>query len=79
MVSRDNAEGTVVMEALATVPINEDPATYEEAIASTNREQWLGAIREECGSIIRNKTFSTPVLERTVSDSTQSSTPIGSK
>ena len=72
--TRGNAEGTVVMEALATVAINGDPATYEEAIASTDREQWLGAIREECDPIIRNRTFSTPVLERT-----RNSTPIGSK
>ena len=91
MALRGNAEGTEVMEALATVAINGDPAIYEEAIASTDREQWLEAIREECSLIKRNETFSTPVLERTASDSTwsstwtgfpastRSSTPIGSK
>ena len=85
MASRGNAEGTVVREALATVAINGDPATYEEAIASIAREQWLEAIREECSSIIRNKTFNTATLEREAtgtgssSDSTRSSTPIGSK
>ena len=86
MALKGNAEGTVIMEALAAVAMNRGPATYEEAIASTNREQWLGAIREECDSIKRNKTFITPVLERTrsstpigFSDSTWSATLIGSK
>ena len=85
MASRGNAEGTVVMEALATVAINGDPATYKEAIASRDREQWLETIREQCSSLIRNKAFNTATLERTATgtgsatDSTRSSTPIGSK
>ena len=47
MASRGNAEGMVVMEALATIAVNGDPATYEEAIASVDREKWLEAIHPE--------------------------------
>lgn len=65
-----NAESTAATEALTTIAVNGDPATYEEAIY---RELWQEAIREECGSIIRNKTLN--ILTQTAS----STKPIGSK
>ena len=57
--------------------IDGDPGTYEEAMASDEKELWKAAIRKECASIVRNKTFAQD------SDSTStgsiSSRPIGSK
>ena len=51
------------------------PSAYEKAIASTDREQCLEAIREQCGSIIQNNPSSAPKLELTA----LGSIPIGSK
>ena len=64
-----NAESTAATEALTTIAVNGDPATYEEAIYRELRQE---AIREECGSIIRNKTLN--ILTQTAS----STKPIGS-
>ena len=65
------AEADVMVSALMSTAIDGDPNTYEEAMASDEKELWKVAIREECTSIIRNKTF-------TPTDSI-SSRPIGSK
>ena len=75
MVSARTAETDVMVSALMSIAIDGDPDTYEEAMASDEKELWKTAIREECTSIIRNKTFAQ------VSNSTGRipSRPIGSE
>ena len=46
MASKGSTESTAVMEALTTIAVNGDPATYEEAISNAYREQWLWQCRE---------------------------------
>ena len=46
-----------MVSALMSTTIDGDPDTYEEVIASDEKELWKAAIQEECTSIIRNKTF----------------------
>ena len=57
MVSARTAEADVMVSALMSTAIDGDPDTYEEAMASDEKELWKAAIREECTSIIRDKTF----------------------
>ena len=62
-----------MVSALMSTAIDGDPDTYEEAMASDEKELWKVAIQEECTSIVRNKTFAQPSTGRI------SSRPIGSK
>ena len=50
------AEADVMISALMPTAVDGDPNTYEEAMASDENELWKAAIREECTSMIRNKT-----------------------
>ena len=72
----------MLARALAATAINGDPSSYEEAMASPQREQWKIAIREECNSILRNDTFATTTgIGTGVTTGMRSSEkkPIGSK
>ena len=75
MASTRTVEADVMVSALMSTAIDGDPDTYEEAMASDEKELWKAAIREECTSVVRNKTSTQP------SNSTGriSSRPIGSK
>jgi hypothetical protein len=69
-----------MVSALASTAINGDPGTYEEAMASDEKDLWKAAIREECASIIANKTFATEREGPTKGfRSSATGKPIGSK
>ena len=68
------AASELLARALAATAINGDPSSYEEAMASLQREQWEMAIQEEHSSILRNDTFSVALGMRSPEKK-----PIGSK
>ena len=68
----------MLARALAATVVNGDPSSYEEAMASPQKEHWKEAIREECNSILRNNTFA--AMGSAVSTGMPTSNrPIGSK
>jgi hypothetical protein len=55
-----STNGLIIMaKVLASTSINSDAFTYADAMDSPQRDDWKGAMEEECTSIPPNNTFTT--------------------
>jgi hypothetical protein len=70
----------LIYTALASIAVNDDPQSYDEAISGPRKHEWKTVILEEAKSIQQNQTFTIiDDLQNNRSDNFTATKPIRSK